>query len=99
MLMLTIGLVARANATATVSKRSTGTTSPTIPCVGYFEIGRASARGLDALVGARSNLELKLSSLTDEAYAKAVVQEIARLSGEGTTAANAAESWMRVPPA
>jgi methenyltetrahydrofolate cyclohydrolase len=52
-----------------------------------------------ALVGARSNLELKLSSLTDQAYTKAVVQEIARLSGEATTAANAAESWMRVPPA
>jgi formiminotetrahydrofolate cyclodeaminase len=52
-----------------------------------------------ALVGARSNLEVKLSSLTDEAYTKAIVQEIARLSGEGTTAANAAESRIRVPPA
>jgi methenyltetrahydrofolate cyclohydrolase len=51
------------------------------------------------LVGAESNLEVKLSSLTDEAYTKAVVQEIARLSGEGMTAAHAAESWLRIPPA
>ena len=51
------------------------------------------------LVGARSNLEQKLSSLTDEAYTQAVVHEIARLHDEGTTAASAAESSLRVPPA
>jgi formiminotetrahydrofolate cyclodeaminase len=51
------------------------------------------------LVGARSSLEVKLSSLTDEAYTQAVVHEIARLSDEGTTAASAAESSLRVPPA
>jgi formiminotetrahydrofolate cyclodeaminase len=51
------------------------------------------------LVGARSNLEQKLSNLTDAAYTQAVVHEIARLSEEGTTAARAAESFLRVPPA
>ena len=51
------------------------------------------------LVGARSNLEQKLGSLTDETHTRAVIDEIARLSDEGTKAANAAESWLRVPPA
>ena len=51
------------------------------------------------LVGARSNLELKLSILTDAVYTQAVVHEIARLSEEGTIAASAAESSLRVPPA
>jgi formiminotetrahydrofolate cyclodeaminase len=51
------------------------------------------------LLGARSNLELKLTSLTDEAYTRAVVHEIARLSDEGTAAANAADASLRVPPA
>ena len=51
------------------------------------------------LVGARSILELKLSSLTDAAYTQAIVHEIARLTEEGTQAASAAESSVRVPPA
>jgi formiminotetrahydrofolate cyclodeaminase len=51
------------------------------------------------LAGARSSLELKLSSLTDAAYTQAVVHEIGRLSDEGTRAAGAAESSLRVPPA
>jgi formiminotetrahydrofolate cyclodeaminase len=51
------------------------------------------------LVGAQSSLELKLTSLTDATYTQAVVHEIARLSEEGTTAASAAESSLRVPPA
>ena len=51
------------------------------------------------LVGARSCLELKLTNLTDAPYTQSVVQEIARLSEEGTTAASAAESSLRVPPA
>jgi formiminotetrahydrofolate cyclodeaminase len=51
------------------------------------------------LVGARSSLELKLTSLTDAGYTQAVVHEIARLSEEGSTAATAAESSLRVPPA
>ena len=51
------------------------------------------------LVGARSSLELKLTSLTDAPYTQSVVQEIARLSEEGATAASAAESSLRVPPA
>lgn len=51
------------------------------------------------LVGARSTLELKLTSLTDPTYTQAVVHEIARLSEEATTAATAAESSLRVPPA
>ena len=51
------------------------------------------------LAGAQSSLELKLTSLTDAPYTQSVVQEIARLSEEGTTAASAAESSLRVPPA
>jgi methenyltetrahydrofolate cyclohydrolase len=51
------------------------------------------------LVGARSSLEMKLTSLTDAVYTQAVVHEIARLSEEGTAAGNAAESSLRVPPA
>jgi formiminotetrahydrofolate cyclodeaminase len=51
------------------------------------------------LTGARSNLEARLSSLTDVVYTRAVVEEIARLSEEGTTAARAAESSLHLPPA
>jgi formiminotetrahydrofolate cyclodeaminase len=51
------------------------------------------------LVGARSSLERKLTGLTDAPYTQSVVQEIGRLSEEGTTAASAAESSLRVPPA
>jgi methenyltetrahydrofolate cyclohydrolase len=51
------------------------------------------------LTGARSNLELKLGSLTDAEYTEAVVDQIARLSDEGTRAADAADSLLRVPPA
>ena len=49
--------------------------------------------------GARSNLEARLSSLTDVLYTTAIVEEIARLSEEATTAASAAEASVRVPPA
>lgn len=51
------------------------------------------------LIGARSTLEQKLGSLTDETYTQTVIDEIVRLSDEGTNAANAAEAWLRVPPA
>jgi formiminotetrahydrofolate cyclodeaminase len=51
------------------------------------------------LSGARSNLEARLSSLTDVLYTTGIVEEIARLSEEATTAANAAEASVRVPPA
>jgi methenyltetrahydrofolate cyclohydrolase len=49
--------------------------------------------------GARSNLEARLSSLTDVLYTTGVVEEIARLSEEATIAASAAEASVRVPPA
>ena len=49
--------------------------------------------------GARSNLEGRLSSLTDVLYTTAIVEEIARLSEEAATAASAAEASVRVPPA
>jgi formiminotetrahydrofolate cyclodeaminase len=49
--------------------------------------------------GARSNLETRLSNLTDVLYAKTVVEEIARLSEEVTRAAHAAEASVRIPPA
>ena len=51
------------------------------------------------LNGARSNLEARLSSLTDVVYTEAVVEEIAHLSEEGTRAARAAESSVQAPPA
>jgi formiminotetrahydrofolate cyclodeaminase len=51
------------------------------------------------LNGARSNLEARLSSLTDVVYTQAVVEEIAHLSNEATIAASAAESSVQVPPA
>ena len=51
------------------------------------------------LTGARSNLETRLSSLTDFVYTKAVVDEIACISEEATAAARAAESSVQVPPA
>jgi len=61
------------------------------------ELGVTLLRG--ALSGARSNLEARLSSLTDVLYTTAIVEEIAGLSEEATTAANAAEASVRVPPA
>jgi methenyltetrahydrofolate cyclohydrolase len=50
------------------------------------------------LSGARSNLEARLSSLTDVVYTKAIVEEIAHLSEEATTAARAAELSVQAPP-
>lgn len=52
-----------------------------------------------ALTGARSNLEARLSSLIDAEYTRAVVEEIAHLSEEATTAARAAEASVQRPPA
>lgn len=52
-----------------------------------------------AFSGARSNLEVRLSSLTDVLYTTAIVEELARLSEEATSAANAAEASIRIPPA
>ena len=49
--------------------------------------------------GAQSNLEVKLSSLTDVLYTTAIVEEMARLGEEATTAANAAEASVRIPSA
>lgn len=51
------------------------------------------------LTGARSSLEARLSSLTDVVYTRAVVEEIAQLSEEATTAARAAELAVQAPPA
>ena len=51
------------------------------------------------LTGARSNLEARLSSLTDLVYTKAVIEEIADLVEEATTAARAAELSVQAPPA
>jgi formiminotetrahydrofolate cyclodeaminase len=49
--------------------------------------------------GARTNLEARLGSLTDVLYTKAIVEEIARLGDEVTSAARAAELSVQVPPA
>jgi methenyltetrahydrofolate cyclohydrolase len=53
----------------------------------------------DAFTGAQANLEARLSSLTDIVYTRAIVEEIARLSGEATSAADAAERSVRPAPA
>ncbi len=61
------------------------------------ELGVALLRvGLN---GARSNLEMRLGSLTDVLFTKAIVEEIARLSEEAASAARAAESVVQIPPA
>jgi formiminotetrahydrofolate cyclodeaminase len=52
-----------------------------------------------AFSGAQTNLERKLSSLTDTLYITSVVDEIARLSEEATAATRAAESIVRRPQA
>jgi len=52
-----------------------------------------------AFSGTRSNLEAKISSLTDTQYITSVVDEIARLTEDATSATRAAESLLRVPPA
>ena len=52
-----------------------------------------------AFSGARANLEGKLSSLTDAPYSTSVVDELAKLSEDATTAMRAAESSLQVPPA
>lgn len=52
-----------------------------------------------AFSGARSNLEMRLTSLTDLAHTKAVMEEIMRLSEIAADAVRAAESAVRVPPA
>jgi methenyltetrahydrofolate cyclohydrolase len=49
--------------------------------------------------GARSNLETRLSSLTDPAYTAGIVEEIAQLSDGAEKAGRAAESSAQVPPA
>ena len=52
-----------------------------------------------AFSGARANLEGKLSSLTDAPYSTSVVDELAKLNEETTTAMRAAELFLQVPPA
>ena len=52
-----------------------------------------------AFNGARSNLEAKLSSLTDAVYITSVVEEMAQLNEEATSAASAAGTSLQVPPA
>jgi hypothetical protein len=54
---------------------------------------------LVGLTGARSNLEARLSSLTDVGYTQAVVDEIAHLTEEARAAARAAELSVQPPPA
>jgi methenyltetrahydrofolate cyclohydrolase len=51
-----------------------------------------------AFNGARASLEGKLTSLTDMPHLTSIVDEIARLSDEATTAMRAVESLLRVRP-
>jgi formiminotetrahydrofolate cyclodeaminase len=48
--------------------------------------------------GARSNLEMRLTSLTDVPYTTAIVDEMARLSEQATRDATEAETSVRIPP-
>ena len=50
-------------------------------------------------IGARSNLDAKIPTLTDSHYITSAVDEIARLSDEATVAMRAAEELLQVPPA
>jgi formiminotetrahydrofolate cyclodeaminase len=52
-----------------------------------------------AFHGARSNLEAKLSSLSNAVYITSVVEEMAQLSEEATSAVSAAEASLQVRPA
>jgi formiminotetrahydrofolate cyclodeaminase len=52
-----------------------------------------------AFTGARSNLDTRLSSLTDVLHTKAIVEEIARLNEDAARTARAAELAVQVPPA
>jgi formiminotetrahydrofolate cyclodeaminase len=52
-----------------------------------------------AFSGARANLERKLSSLTDAPYSTSIVDELAKLSEDTTTAMRTAETFLQVPPA
>ena len=52
-----------------------------------------------AFSGARSNIEAKISSLTDARHVALVVNEIARLSEAATAATRATEECLWVPPA
>ena len=61
------------------------------------ELGVALLRA--AFNGALSNLEAKLSSLTDAVYITEVVEEMAQLSEEATSAVSAAGASLQVPPA
>jgi formiminotetrahydrofolate cyclodeaminase len=62
-----------------------------------IELGVALLR--TAFAGARSNLEGKMSSLTDPAFVTSLVDEIARLGEEVTATSRAVEASLRVPPA
>ena len=63
------------------------------------DVALAVALLREGLSGARVSLEQKLNALTDETYARAVVEEVGRLSEEGHRAANAAASLSRELPA
>jgi formiminotetrahydrofolate cyclodeaminase len=52
-----------------------------------------------AFDGARSNLERKLSSLTDVVYTESIVDEIARLTDAAAASARVAKSRVQLPPA
>jgi methenyltetrahydrofolate cyclohydrolase len=53
----------------------------------------------DGFIGAQTNLEARLGSLTDVVYTAAIVEEIARLNEAATAGAEAAERWVRPAPA
>ena len=63
------------------------------------DVELATALLLAAFNGARSNLEGKLTSLTDTHYIKSVIDEVARLSEDVAGATRATSALLQVPPA
>ena len=63
------------------------------------DVGLAIELLRSAFTGARSNLEGKMSSLTDAKYLASLADDMVRLSEEEADAAGAAAAVLRVPPA
>lgn len=63
------------------------------------DVGLAVELLRSAFNGARSNLEGKMSSLTDAKYIASLADEMVRLSEEEADATRAAGAFLRVPPA
>jgi formiminotetrahydrofolate cyclodeaminase len=66
---------------------------------GHVELQLAVALLRAGVDGARSNLEAKLTSLTDVRYSENVLEEVVRLSDQAMKTALAVEALVKTPPA